>query len=686
MKKLILFIALMQFALAFSQKQGNIWYFGNKAGVDFNGPEPVALLDSKITSSEGSASVADANGNLLFYTDGVKVYNKDHLVMPNGHGLLGSTSTTQLVVVPKPGSETIYYIFTAGAGEEEPLTGLNYTEVDMAGNNGLGIVTQNKNIHLQDDTGEQLAATFHRNGTDIWVISKNGESGEFFSFLITPNGVTTQAVTSNSSISSFSGYMKASPDSSKIALSNMIAIYMLDFDNQTGLLSNEVALSSEWNFYGLEFSASGKKMYLSKYYSAYVVQFDLEAEDIAASEVTVLDDSSYFGGALQRAADGKIYMVNSAETSLSVINNPEITGLGCNVVPHAVDLGGRSGVIGLPFNIWPSQLAIQVQGLCEGANATFSFTADIAYDSILWDFGDGTTSTQPNPVHAYAAGGTYTVTFTAFKPGTERVLQQQIVITPLPQFNLPETYTACVASTVTIATEALNFDHAAAIYQWEFNSQPIAGNTASIQATGFGMYTVTVTVNGCSFTKSTTVVKDTFAVTFTEGCLDNLYNLSVLPTDNSFNAATATYAWQGANGLTATQQQITIDALGDYTVTVTTPDGCTATQTYTITTLCPELPVDPEPPVDPIVPFIPKGISPNNDGKNDEFDLTGLDVTKLAVFNRYGQEVYTRANYVAQWYGQTNSGDDLPTGTYYYVIHQPIGSPKTGWVYINRQN
>ena len=82
---------------------------------------------------------------------------------------------------------------------------------------------------------------------------------------------------------------------------------------------------------------------------------------------------------------------------------------------------------------------------------------------------------------------------------------------------------------------------------------------------------------------------------------------------------------------------------------------------------------------------IPKGISPNGDGSNDEFDLTGFNVRKLEIFNRYGTQVYSRNNYVKEWRGQSDKGDDLPDGTYYYVIYRDGVKTATGWVQINRQ-
>ena len=87
--------------------------------------------------------------------------------------------------------------------------------------------------------------------------------------------------------------------------------------------------------------------------------------------------------------------------------------------------------------------------------------------------------------------------------------------------------------------------------------------------------------------------------------------------------------------------------------------------------------------------FIQRGISPNGDGMNDSFDLTGYGVSELTVFNRYGTKIYTRSNYTNEWYGQSDNGNELPTGTYFYCIsffktNSMYGAQKTGWIYINR--
>jgi gliding motility-associated-like protein len=156
-----------------------------------------------------------------------------------------------------------------------------------------------------------------------------------------------------------------------------------------------------------------------------------------------------------------------------------------------------------------------------------------------------------------------------------------------------------------------------------------------------------------------------------------------MPLDNSFDIDTASYDWIVA-GSAAHDASDTFN-LSDYaahmptgtlqyplevTVKVLTTGGCETTADFT---------------VDSIFCDIPKGISPNGDGSNDSFNLAGLNVNSMTVFNRYGQEVYSRNNYINEWFGQSANNDELPTGTYYYVIALTGGTTQTGWVYVNRQ-
>ncbi|MBF4986184.1 hypothetical protein FNJ87_18310, partial [Nonlabens mediterrranea] len=144
-----LYIALLLFSFNFLHGQGEAsnWYFGENAGLTFNGGFPTALINGNLNTAEGCAAISDSQGNLRFYTDGRSVYNRDHLVMPNGSQLQGNSSSTQSgLIVPHPGNTNLYYIFTlqslAAPG------GLRYSVVDMSLDTGLGAVTTDKNILL----------------------------------------------------------------------------------------------------------------------------------------------------------------------------------------------------------------------------------------------------------------------------------------------------------------------------------------------------------------------------------------------------------------------------------------------------------------------------------------------------------------------------------------------------------
>ena len=175
-RKAVLFcIGLCSPLLLFGQGQGTHWYFGEQAGHKFNPDGSVTVLDDgKITTYEGCASISDTYGNLLFYTDGIDVYDRDHNIMENGYGLLGDSSSTQsAIIVPKPEDPDIFFIFSVDTAISIRDTdfGMHYSVVDLSKNNGMGAITL-KNINLLDETSEKIAAVI-KNCFDhsIWVIT-----------------------------------------------------------------------------------------------------------------------------------------------------------------------------------------------------------------------------------------------------------------------------------------------------------------------------------------------------------------------------------------------------------------------------------------------------------------------------------------------------------------------------------
>ena len=80
---------------------------------------------------------------------------------------------------------------------------------------------------------------------------------------------------------------------------------------------------------------------------------------------------------------------------------------------------------------------------------------------------------------------------------------------------------------------------------------------------------------------------------------------------------------------------------------------------------------------------IPEGISPNGDGFNDTFDLSSYDVHTLEVYNRNGVLVYSKSNYTNEWIGQSDAGDQLPVGTYFYIMKYQDNKQRAAWIYLN---
>src|SRR5215831_20078345 len=177
-------------------QQGNLWYFGTAAGLDFSTFPPKPLFNSAMNAREGCSVMCDENGRLLFYTDGSTIYNRQHKVMASG--LLGHPSSSQsCIIVPKPGSQSnSFYIFTSDAYEDNGLLGYNYTEVNMLMNGGVGGVTANRNIFLNGPSSERLTAIQAADKSSYWVITNNWSSNVFYAWKVDCKGISTVPVIS----------------------------------------------------------------------------------------------------------------------------------------------------------------------------------------------------------------------------------------------------------------------------------------------------------------------------------------------------------------------------------------------------------------------------------------------------------------------------------------------------------
>ena len=310
-----------------------------------------------ISTTEGVACISDASGTFLFSTDGVTVKDRLCNTMPNGTGLFGGISSTQsAVIVPLPNSSTIYYVFTAD--QQGGNLGIHYSIVDMSLNGSFGAVTT-KNVPLAPwEMSEKLCAVKHCNNRDVWVISKGWMVNTFTAWLLTPTGITTitatnigyTPVSTNGSTLGKIGQLKANAQGTMLAAAyygvgsdggNRVEVY--SFNNVTGSVTSLLMNNNLPRAYGVEFSPDGSRLY-AVCNTGEVYQYNV----CNAFNRQIILAMAAFGGSIQNALDGRMYIARGAGSSwLAAINNPNALGISCGLVLNAVNLTSNT-LFGLP--------------------------------------------------------------------------------------------------------------------------------------------------------------------------------------------------------------------------------------------------------------------------------------------------------------------------------------------------
>ncbi len=666
----------------FAQKEGAIWHFGNYAGLDFKSGTPVVIHGGQTNTIEGVATISNSSGDLLFYTDGMKVWNRLHQVMPNGTGLNGHVSSTQsAIIVPKIGDVGRYYVFTIDDyGSPQRL---QYSVVNMNLDGGSGDL-ESKNIPVINGVSEKLTAVRHCNQRDIWIITHSTFGNTYYAFLLDSSGLNTTPVVSQtgSSLLGLSlGYLKASPDGKKLACANwMVNADISEFNNITGTISNTYSLfpnpsDTSYRVYGIEFSPNGKLVYASTYFVGpspnahwgdLLLQYDVSLATPASVRASkrIIAEQLWITNfmALQIAIDGKIYMAKIDQKEIAAIDHPNVYGLGCGYISSAIQftVSYEKSMAGLPNFIQSyffKRDSFSYNTIdCPGNKINFHKAATPAGGSFVWDFGDPSSgpdnfSTLESPTHVYASPGQHEVQLITYTPCGSDTIRQLVETYPL-MVNLGADSLICDGGTKQLIAGATSDPYQ---YLWQDSS---TGRTYPVSSPGTNWVEIKNPA-GCT-------LRDSIRIDYQHKPDFSLGpDQFICPGKTIYLNPNVDPSWQLRWQDGSSSPTYTVTQPGLYSLRATNGCGSAQDEVLIYKGVCNV--------------FVPTAFTPNGDGKNDLFKILGTENVssfRLRVFNRYGATVFETTDKTKGWDG-TYQGKYLPGGYIYMLEYKNLTSSES---------
>lgn len=374
-----------------SQNHAKNWYFGNNAGLDFSKRYPMPVAGGKIDTREGVATISDSLGNLKFYTDGVTVWNYNHVVIADGLSGNGS-STMSATILPSRINPDQYFLFTTNIvtnSADGPVApdGGHYYILDFSTANPEGKIINDYNTldtgPIQQRSVEKfLGIPFHdsiirdtMNQAGYWLITHEFDRFTYkvskFEETLSPFEETNIGQQHANGSDDFganrgaSGYIAVSLQGDKIAVAieGQMMVEVFRFNAETGQFQSYMELPTgdtehkkekTHGSYGLAFSPSGRFLYATSREGGMIYQWDLPSPSTIAEVYILRNNPDIPCGALQLAPNGKIYLAIDGEEYLGVINRPDRLGprtyyeeYGVSLVNNETDEGGSSA-LGLP--------------------------------------------------------------------------------------------------------------------------------------------------------------------------------------------------------------------------------------------------------------------------------------------------------------------------------------------------
>lgn len=603
---------------------GNIWYFGTSAGIDFN-KQPTEAIPGppNLTAPEGVATMSDRNGDVLFYTDGETVWDRENNPMLNGDNIGGSLNSTQSsIIIPFPEDETLFYVFTTDElyGDGEFL--MTYSIVDIKGNNGMGEVII-KDQPLFSRSTERVTAIEGGNG--YILITHEYGNNTFRVYPIGPEGIGSPVLSSEGSIHSSGsaeageGYMKISPNGEKIAvaLQDQNVVEVFDFVDSTLKVTNPIRLELEPGDvpYGIEFSPDGSLLFVTVngpsgskvlYYDMELTKEELE-DPANRNEVSPNSFSSSTLGALQVGSDGMIYMaVNGSATIGQIVSSRSTDEDGVETISVSInpfDLNGGASTMGLPNFIQSifeqtGPATASVTGTCLGDSTFFVGVPEYPdIDMPTWSVRLVSTgaqvfsSTDWETAHLFEEAGDYVVDLRVTnKCGYDTTITQDLTIfAPPDDPTLPlEPVSLCEgAETILNATPA---NDPTLTYLWSNGETgySITVSTDDVPPGTMLPFSVVITnAEGCTSEGEAFVYNDTRPVDLGEDqvlCQDDAFLL-----DSQQSGAAVTWSVDGSvvhTGRRFNEDNLDTSVPGVYNVSVEVEDnltGCISSDEVQIT-------------------------------------------------------------------------------------------------------
>lgn len=616
------------------ESQGVKWYFGQNAGLDFSGGgTPKPITDGNLNTIEGSSSIANTKGILLFYTDGITIFDKDgkplKSLVPGDTSTVqkplggNSRSTQSALIVPKPtcrGCEYLYYVYTTSEIRGQKL--LTYSVVDMRQNGGKGAIVE-KNVPVSSQGTEQSASVQNERDSTYWVITRVFGTNKFeirhLTQAETPTLTTFEGGQKIDSLAQAEGYIKIGPADTTggnkgnrpMAVvipgppKNSVDLYT--FNDSTGKMTFNRTLQlgpAPPKAYGVEFSPDGQSLYAtmladtnadgSQKGASYIVKYDLNQtkDSLLTQSRTVVDSSTTRQyGSIQIGPDGRLYVAIKGSSSLGTIENPN-GGLLDSLVfnPDGQTLGGKNSQLGLPnlvanFNDNSSGPGLTYSDTCTNGPTVFQIGPNCPKlkEAYTLDFGDGsrpTSTTSAQPItHPYKTPGQYFVSLRIVtRTSTGGICKDTLIKDTLTILETPPDI-KLGADTAICNKKGLTLDIKvqAKIYVWLVNGR-IASRQKTIKLDRPGYYLVVgLAANGECFKSDTIEVQIKPVPSLDLGpdtvfCYRSAVNLTV--PQRTWNQ----FAW--SNG--GTDRTTSVSKAGTYTVTAKNPAGCENSDTIRV--------------------------------------------------------------------------------------------------------